>query len=188
VDQVSRPVLAALVAVIGFAGVWLTVLRPKPESQSSGAPAPVAAQAAPAPATAAPTQAAAKPAPAPEPAARAQGSAEPAVNAAADPSAPILRDLEKGKTAVLLFWNPVGEDDRAALAAVGKTDRRGGRVTVRFANIDDVAKYEAITRGVDVLQPPTTLVIGPDRKARTIVGYTEAREIDQLVGDVRAGR
>ncbi len=170
-DHVSRPVLAALVAVLGFAGVWMTVLRPKSEPQSSGTPAPVAAEALPAPAAAAPPQ---------------QTAAKPA--AASDPSAPILHDLEKGKTAVLLFWNPRGEDDRAALAAAGDTNRLGGRVTVRIADIDDVADYEAITRGVEVLQAPTALVIGSDRKARTIVGYTEAREIDQLVGDVRAGK
>ena len=108
--------------------------------------------------------------------------------AKADPSAPILRDLDKGRTAVLVFWNPLGADDRAALAAARATDRRGGNVTVRVANIEDVADYAAITRGVQVLQAPTTLVIGPDRKARTIVGYTEASEIDQLVGDVRRSR
>jgi hypothetical protein len=173
VDQVSRPALIALVAVLGFAAVWLTMLRPKAEPSASSAPAPVVAT---------PTPAPAKPAPAP-------AQATPVKTAAAgDPSAPILRELSQGKTAVLLFLNTRGEDDRAAREAVSGADRRGGRVTVRVADIDDVAKYEAITRGVEVLQAPTTLVIGRDLKARTIVGYTEAREVDQLVGDVRAGR
>lgn len=174
--------LAALVAVLGFAGMWMTVLRPQSEPQPSGTPAPAAATAAPAPSVAAPAQAPAKPAVSPEPTAAAPTTRP------SDPSAPILRDLARGKTAVLLFWNPLGKDDRAARTAVEKADRRAGRVTVRVANIDDVAAYEAITGGVEVLQAPTTLVIGPDRTARTIVGYTEPREIDQLVGDVRAGR
>ena len=35
-----------------------------------------------------------------------------------------------------------------------------------------------------MLEAPTVLVIGPDHKARTIVGYTEVKEIDQTVFDV----
>lgn len=174
-DQVSRPVLAALIAVVGLAGAWMMVLRPDSDS-GTGAARPAAVTPAPAPA--------AKPA-AQAPKASAQ---ERARVAGSDPSAPIVRGLEKGRTAVLLFWNPRGEDDRAALAAARAADRRGGDVMVRIADIDDVADYAAITRGVQVLQAPTTLVIGPDLKARTIVGYTEAAEIDQLVGDARARR
>jgi hypothetical protein len=40
VDQVSRPMQIALVAVVLLAGMWFTVLKPKPDA---GAPAPVAA-------------------------------------------------------------------------------------------------------------------------------------------------
>jgi hypothetical protein len=44
VDQVSRPMQIALVAVVLLAGIWFTVLRPKADT---GSPAPVAAQPAP---------------------------------------------------------------------------------------------------------------------------------------------
>jgi hypothetical protein len=37
---------------------------------------------------------------------------------------------------------------------------------------------------VQVLQAPTILVIAPDHKARTIVGYTEVKEVDQMVSDL----
>jgi hypothetical protein len=180
VDQVSRPLLAALIAVVGLAGAWMMVLRPKSDSAGPDAANPAAVTPAPAPAT---RPAAKRAAQAPE--ASAQERAEVSKS---DPSAPILRELEKGKTAVLLFWNPLGADDRAALDAARKADRRGGKVTVRIADIEDVADYAAITRGVQVLQAPTTLVIGSDLKARAIVGYTETAEIDQLVGDARAKR
>lgn len=44
VDQVSRPMQIALVAVVLLAGIWFTVLRPKADT---GSPAPVAVQPAP---------------------------------------------------------------------------------------------------------------------------------------------
>jgi hypothetical protein len=50
--------------------------------------------------------------------------------------------------------------------------------------VQDVGDYNALTTGVQVLQAPTVLVIGPDHKARTITGYTEVKEIDQTVSDV----
>ena len=50
--------------------------------------------------------------------------------------------------------------------------------------IGDVGRYEAITRGVQVLESPTVLVIGAGGKARAITGYTQAKEIDQAVSDI----
>jgi hypothetical protein len=50
--------------------------------------------------------------------------------------------------------------------------------------IGDVGRYEAITRGVQVLESPTVLVIGAGGKARAITGYTQTNEIDQAVSDI----
>ena len=50
--------------------------------------------------------------------------------------------------------------------------------------IGDVGRYEAITRGAQVLESPTVLVIGAGGKARAITGYTQAKEIDQAVSDI----
>jgi hypothetical protein len=45
VDQVSRPMQIALVAVVLLAGMWFTVLKPKPATDSSaGTPAPAASE------------------------------------------------------------------------------------------------------------------------------------------------
>ena len=104
--------------------------------------------------------------------------------AAGDPSAPILASLSKGRVAVVLFWEPDGSDDRAVRRAVRRLSRRGGRVTTHVAPIADVAKYEAITSGVQVLTAPTVLVISPTFQARALTGYTDIREIDQAVGDI----
>ncbi|WP_205697930.1 hypothetical protein [Conexibacter sp. SYSU D00693] len=100
----------------------------------------------------------------------------------ADLSVPLLRSLEAGKTVVLLFSGK-GADDRAAKRAVKAVPRRGGDVVVKVASIDRVASFGAITRGVQVTTAPTTLVIGPDGKARQILGFTDADEVAQAVGD-----
>jgi hypothetical protein len=215
VDQVSRPVLIALVAAIALVGVRFTIMRPNTDSASTPpavtAPGQTGLQTAvdkannavgtnngavkrheqaadgaasgdtatPAKAKATAT-AKAKPAAAPV-------KAKPAVPLPeleeGDRSGPILRDLAEGKVVVALFFNPHGADDNAALRAVRSANRRHGRVVVHSIPIEDVGAYNALTTGVQVLQAPTILVIGPDHKARTIVGYTEVKEIDQTVFD-----
>jgi hypothetical protein len=175
VDHVSRPLLIGLVAIIGLAGAWFAVLRPKP-TEGEGGPAPTATQGTALPQVATPPAGQAAP-----------GPAAPA-HSASDRSAPILRELDSGKVAVLVFWNPRAADDRAVRRAVGAVGRRHGRVTVHSSRIARVGDYAAITQGVEVLQTPTVLVIGPNRRARTIVGFTDTREIEQLVGDLGGGK
>ncbi|MEP6955058.1 MAG: hypothetical protein ABI950_13445 [Solirubrobacteraceae bacterium] len=105
-----------------------------------------------------------------------------------DPSVSLLADLARGRTLVLLFWNKKSADDRAVRAAIKGVGRHRGKVVVRAIPAKDVGEYEAITRGAQVLQAPTVLVIGRDKKAHPIVGFTYTGEIEQLVGDVLAGR
>ena len=105
-----------------------------------------------------------------------------------DPSAPLLADLDHGRTLVLLFWNKKGSDDRAVRTALKGVGRHHGKVVVKVIPASQVGDYEAITRGAQVLQSPTILVIGKDKKAHPIIGFTYTGEIDQLVGDVLAGR
>jgi hypothetical protein len=219
VDQVSKPVLIALAAVVVLVAAKFTVLRPKTDSGSTPAVATAPGQAGLQSAvdkannavgvskqsatrseqaaagasgdstaatnggTAAPTKSA-KPAPA-----KAAPAAKPLPKLEkGDRSGPILRDLAQGKVVVALFFNPHGADDNAALRAVRAADRQHGRVVVHSIPIEDVGDYNALTTDVQVLQAPTVLVIGPNHKARTIVGYTEVREIDQTVGDVGGRR
>jgi hypothetical protein len=116
-------------------------------------------------------------------------TAEPRAKAKAvtgDASAPLLRALDANHAVVLVFWNRRGSDDRAVRRAVAQIDRHDGKVIVKAAPIATVGRYEAITRGAQVLQSPTVLVMGPDRKARAIVGFTTTGELDQAVGDTLA--
>jgi hypothetical protein len=101
--------------------------------------------------------------------------------------AALVRDLKRGKVAVLLFWNPEAADDIAARGALRDLDLRGGKVVVRVISIDDVAQYESITSGVKIAGSPTTVVIGRNGHTRVIMGLTEPREVAQAVSDAVAG-
>jgi hypothetical protein len=101
-----------------------------------------------------------------------------------DPSRPLLASVDAGKVVVVLFWNKRASDDRATRRALRAIDLHGGKVVASAVPIGDVGRYEAITRGVQVLESPTVLVIGAGGKARAITGYTQAKEIDQAVSDI----
>ena len=212
-QQLSRPYQIAIGALLLFALAWFAFLKPSDDAEALAPAAAAIATPSSAPAvpgaaglgravdkanavaaaakssTVAGAEAAAS-APAAQsaptlPATGATGPAEPASAApAADPSAPIVRHLAGGKVVVLLFFTPKAAEDRAVRRALTRVDRHRGKVVVRSASIARVADYSAITGGVDILQSPTVLVIGRDRKARALVGYTDTRSINQLVGDV----
>jgi hypothetical protein len=211
-QQLSRPYQIALVALLLFAAAWFTVLKPSDPVEAVVPPPAVAgipgatglgtavekAEGAAATSAAASAAAGADPAapvtPAPgsaapvDPAAAAPAdppAKDPAVDAEpADPSAPILRDVARGKVAVVLFFSREGAEDRAVRRALLAADRHAGEVVVHAASIARVADYAAITQGVQVLQAPTLLVIGKDNRARPLVGFADTRSIDQLVADV----
>lgn len=203
------PYRIALVGILVVGALYLVVLRPKSETvptpavpaaqapgvkglttavdKARGAAATPAAGAATTPATTPTTTVTTTPA-TPNPAPTATAAAKPAVPATSqDPSDAILAAVDRGHTAVVLFAGPKASDDRAVRRAAQGIDRRGGKVDLHVVSIRRVGAYEAITRGVQVLQAPTILVIGSRRTARTLVGYTTTSEIDQLVADVRRG-
>jgi len=141
-----------------------------------------AAAAKPASAPATKPAAAAKPATPAEPKPAAAKPAAPQL-APGDRSGPILSELTAGKTVVMLFFSAGSADDHAALLAVRGADRHHGRVVVHAVPVGRVGDFDAITRQVQILQAPTTLVISPDKQARPIVGYTDVDEVNQTVDD-----
>jgi hypothetical protein len=216
VAQLSLPYRIGLVALLVIGALWVTVLKPKDPAVEPAAPAPgVTGLAADAGAAKGATNAGDASAAATQAAANSVGTtpsatgtsstggtaagttsaadtAAPRAKAASvrvateDRSAPLLRALDRDRAVVLLFWNRRGSDDAAVRRAVSAVDRRGGRAVVQIASIRDVGRYQAITRGVQVLASPTVLVIAPGRTARPITGLTTTGELDQAVGDTLA--
>jgi hypothetical protein len=202
--------VVALVGVVLLAGTWFTVLRPK-AGDDVAQPTPVTAPTAPgqqgletavgkangavqqSQQSAQATQDAVAQAGGDTAAPGTTGStpASPAKAGASrsdDPSAPLLAQLGKGKTVILLFWNPEFDEDRFAYKSVRRADEADGRVIAKSARISDVSRYEAVTTGVQVLTTPTVVVIGPDRKAVSRTGYVERKTVEQLIGDSRRPR
>ena len=213
-DQLSPPFRIAIVAMLAVCALWFTVLKPK--DPAADAPLPTApgatglandvnaAKGAAATSDAANAKiqkatggaaATTTPAKAPAPAKHATktgphaavaGKSAAKGAASADPTASLLSALDAKKAVVMLFYNRAGIDDRAVRKAVAATDRHHGKVVVKAVPVGQVGRYEAITRGAQILESPTVLVIAPDRKARAIVGFTTTGEVDQAVGDALA--
>jgi hypothetical protein len=92
------------------------------------------------------------------------------------------------KVMVLLFYNNHSYDDRAVRHELAKVDRRGHQVFVDAHWIKSVARYQAITRGAEVVQSPTVVVVDRNLKAQTLVGFVDSETIDQAALDaLRAG-
>ena len=164
---------AANAKVQAATGATATPQAATPQAAAPKAAAPKAA----APKAAAPKAAAPKTAPA----------KTSKVSLAKVRDAALVRDLKRGKVAVLLFWNPDAADDIAARGALRDLDLRDGKVVVRVISIDDVAQYESITSGVKIAGSPTTVIIGKNGHTRVIMGLTEPREVAQAVSDAVAG-
>jgi len=208
--NVSRPMLIALAATVALLAVWLVALRPKPVAvektplgPTKAIPAAKKASAA-SDAANAKLQAAAKAGDA-SPAAPAAAAKPATANAVAQSAAKagspaevrsgetkrervVLREIRQGKVVVMLFWSAAGADDVATRGAIRSVNRRNGKVKVHVIPIGRVGDYGTVTRGITIAQSPTTLIIGRNGRARTIVGLTEPEELRQAVADAVAKR
>jgi hypothetical protein len=213
VSQISPPIRILLLCAVAFLGAWMLFLRPKNDTAAEPpAPAPnvqtgepavsqpgKVAEAAQDAVNAANGQLAAQESvdgvDAGEVAAgagtgTAKGAdAAKAGAAAAIPAdlkgvpAPVAKAIRRHKVLVLLFWNDKSADDRAVKRALKDVDRWDGRVYVQAAPIKSISKYGRITRGADVEQSPTVVVVDSQLRADTVVGYVDATTIDQMVVD-----
>ena len=95
----------------------------------------------------------------------------------------VLHAIGDRKVIVLLFWNPKAADDRAVRKALTGINRHDHKVLAHAANVKKIAAYQQITRGADVEQSPTVVVVDRDRKVQTLVGYVDRTSIDQAVAD-----
>jgi len=206
VSQISPPIRIVLIAVIGLMAAWMLFLRPKTEPATAPTPAPATA-----PGVTGLSNAVdkAKGASATSDAANAKlqqatGEADPATGSAAAtkpgakgnaaPTAaesaaaktlpkPVRTALANNKILVLAFLNPKASDDRAVRRSLAKVNRWNGEVAIRSADISRVSRYGAVTRGADVQQSPTLVVVDRNEKAETLVGYEDTLSIDQAVVD-----
>src|SRR5215213_5747130 len=97
--------------------------------------------------------------------------------------ADVRKAVQKRKVLAVLFYNNRSDDDKATRRALAQVDRFGGQVFVDAHWIKNVAPYQAITRGVDLEQSPTVVVVDRNLKGESLVGYVDAQTIEQAVVD-----
>ena len=95
----------------------------------------------------------------------------------------VLHALADRKVVVLLFWSPKAAEDKAVRKALGGIDRHKGKVLAHASHVKRISSYGQITRGADVSQSPTVVVVDRNRKVETLVGYVDRQTIDQAVTD-----
>jgi hypothetical protein len=95
----------------------------------------------------------------------------------------VLRALAHRKVVALLFWSPKAADEKLVRKALSGIDRHHGKVLAHATNIKKIAAYQQITRGANVEQSPTIVVIDRNRMVDTLVGFVDRRSIDQAVTD-----
>jgi hypothetical protein len=105
------------------------------------------------------------------------------VNATAvsDAQAAILQsELKHGQTVLLLFWNPKSTDDvsvrREAQAVAARMKKK---VALHVALPAQVGQYGSVTRGVQIYQTPTLLLIDKKGLAVTMTGLMDQYAIQQ---------
>jgi hypothetical protein len=95
----------------------------------------------------------------------------------------VLKALADRKVVALLFWSPKSVDDQQVRRALRGIDRHDGKVLAHATHIKRIAAYQQITRGANVEQSPTIVVIDRNRTVQTLVGYVDRTTIDQAVAD-----
>jgi hypothetical protein len=101
---------------------------------------------------------------------------------------PVTAAYDSGKTVVLLVVHDGGIDDRLVAASTRQLDGDPG-VAVFVVPVKQIARYGAITLGVDVQQVPALVVMRPRHlshgtpEAAVIYGFQSAQSIDQAVRD-----
>lgn len=96
---------------------------------------------------------------------------------------PVVRAVHRHKVLALLFWDRHSADDRAVRRKLRHVQHFDGTVYTHAAPVGQVARYGLITRGVDVSQTPTVVVVDRKLHATTLVGYVDLDTIDQAVVD-----
>jgi hypothetical protein len=96
-------------------------------------------------------------------------------------------ELAKGKTVMLVFWDPKASVDREvqaearALAAGSK-----GTVTMHGARANQVGTFGSITEVVHVYETPTILIVNRHGVVSTLTGLTDRFALKQAVREARA--
>jgi hypothetical protein len=107
----------------------------------------------------------------------------PSKEALASVPAKVRNAILARKIIVLGVLSSKGIDDRLVRKQLADVDKLHGRVFVHAVPVKRISRYGAITRGADVSQTPSVVVVDFGLKATTLAGWVDAATIDQAVID-----
>jgi hypothetical protein len=94
--------------------------------------------------------------------------------------------LAKGRTVVILFWDPKGADDQSVHSAVRSLrSQHSLNIDIQEASASQVASFGTITRGLQVYGTPTLLIVDKKGQAKTLTGLQDAYAISQAIREVQ---
>lgn len=95
-------------------------------------------------------------------------------------------ELARGKTVMLLFWNPKSSVDREVLVqADALAAGSSGNVAVHAALAHQVGRFGTITEVAHVYQTPTILIVNRRGIVSTLTGLTDVFSLQQAVREAR---
>jgi hypothetical protein len=96
-------------------------------------------------------------------------------------------ELARGKTVMLVFWNPKSSVDREVTAqAAALAGGSKGAVTVHVALPHQVGLFGTITEVAHVYQTPTILIVNRRGVVSTLTGLTDQFSLEQAVREARS--
>ena len=101
------------------------------------------------------------------------------------PQLAVEAELKQGKIVLLLFWNPKGADDAVVRNEVRALVGHGKKIALHVALANQVATFGTITRGVQVEQTPTILIINQRGHATALTGFTDVVSLEQAIAEAR---
>ena len=97
--------------------------------------------------------------------------------------APVRRAIVKRQIVVLGVFSPKGIDDKLVRKQLKGVDKLHGRVFVHAVPVKRISRFGTITRGANVTQTPSVVVVDFGLKATTLSGWVDTATIDQTVVD-----
>ena len=101
------------------------------------------------------------------------------------PQLAVEAEIKQGKIVLLLFWNPKGADDAIVRNEVRALVGHAKKIALHVALANQVATFGTITRGVQVEQTPTILIINKRGRARALTGFTDVFSLEQAIAEAR---
>ncbi|HEV2980201.1 MAG TPA: hypothetical protein VGX51_02115, partial [Solirubrobacteraceae bacterium] len=95
-------------------------------------------------------------------------------------------ELARGKTVMLVFWNPKSAVDQEVKAQAGAlAGRSRGTVTLHAALAKQIGVFGGITEVAHVYQTPTILIVNRHGVVSTLTGLTDVFALEQAVREAR---